>query len=140
MKDSTHDMNKAILEAWWENKMWTIIVESPFHIKPYQVYGRSSKNFGIDYALQIIECYPYEVKENKMTRDEAICKLKNVKNDSGHLTFSAAALVDGLEALGLIKFEEKKSMEDVVTTARMVGPYEEFIAELDKHGYKIVSK
>lgn len=80
--------------------------------------------------IAIVNGITTDRKENKMTREEA----NRIMNKAG-------SVADGLEALGLIKFEEKKSMEDVVTKARMVCPkYEEFIAELDKHGYKIVPK
>lgn len=81
-----------------------------------------------------------------MTRDEAIKRLKFMKIKLDYnpdcSSICAASLVDGLEKLGLIKFEEKKSVFDImckeledVTGGRTYAAI--IIRELDKYGYKL---
>lgn len=76
-------------------------------------------------------------KETKMTRQEAIDKLKSVKPKQDHDGFiiKASVLVDGLEALGLIKFEEEKKetkLEDILVNPRAI------VEILNANGYHIV--
>ena len=57
----------------------------------------SNKNYVTNYEMMT-------VKENKMTREEAIVKYMN----------SGGSLIDQLEALGLIKFEEKRTSFQII--------------------------
>ena len=90
----------------------------------------SNKNYVTNYEMMT------ETKENKMTRDEA----DNIARAKG----CSVALIDLLAGLGLLKFEEKKSMKDAVIEARqkysLYTNYEEFINHLELNGYKIVPK
>ena len=75
--------------------------------------------------------------ENKqMTRAEAVEKIKDHKYNPQFL--------DMLEALGLIKFEEEKTVDDLETVLRECrGTYhknDEFIKALEKRGYEIVKR
>jgi hypothetical protein len=77
----------------------------------------------------------------KMTRHEAIEKLQ----ESG--CSLSIVFVNALEVLGLLKFEEEKSMGEIIKDARMTAicyPDDncqyEFIKYLNEHGYIIVKK
>lgn len=69
-----------------------------------------------------------DYKETRMTRQDAIKKLKIVEPNSAS---SNVWMVDCLEKLGLIKFEEEKFTICGV-------PKELIFAELEKAGYRIV--
>lgn len=76
-------------------------------------------------------------KETKMTRDEALNIAKRVGNERPWYESDVMLL----EALGLIKFDEEKSVEEVVNHVWYnSNGIVEFVNNLDKHGYKIVKK
>jgi hypothetical protein len=72
----------------------------------------------------------------KMTREEAIERLKNV-------AFPREKFLDALEALGLIKFDKsEKELHFIIGRARLYtrgtfGSQAMFINYLKDHGYKI---
>lgn len=81
--------------------------------------------------------YYSEPEEHKMTRKEAVQIAYNCS------VANASPLVDTLEALGLLKFEEEKLIEQVVMNARFntsSNDSAKFISLLSKAGYKIVKK
>ena len=114
-----------------ENKMkWTVIVEAPEGVKPKAVWGRNDYT-QTDYALQIVKWWPYEAKENKMTKEEAVVKITIIEKRGG-------SLIDQLEELGLIKFEKKK-----LTPTELIMKHQDskdFVIALDNYGYKIIPK
>lgn len=78
-------------------------------------------------------CQPikYNRKETKMTRQEAIDKFKTA---SGHL--HGSPIIDGLEALGLIKFEKENTPLKILSA--YMSDADEAILELQQAGYSIV--
>ena len=90
------------------------------------VWGRR-RNGNYNYALQVLKVINVDScgGEIKMTREEAKSKLL-VEGIAGNMT--AKDFLDGLEVLGLIKFED----------ARIFGvPIPTIIEVLVKHGYKV---
>lgn len=110
MKNSMYDMNEAMLKAQIiEDYKYNDLADPDVAIKPKGPW----------------------IKENKMTREEAVIKITNVWDSGG-------SLVDQLEALGLIKFEEKK-----LTPVELMMKHQhskDFFIALDKNGYTIVPK
>lgn len=75
-------------------------------------------------------------KEHKMTREEAVKKIEMTAN-KGYDAIPAKQLVDGLEALGLIKFEEDNNpLLDIGEYGKIKRFYLGYL--LLKQGYKIV--
>lgn len=86
------------------------------------------------YKYMLQEMMMGQKEKIKMTREEANDKLFQVSKQHGMMT----TLVDQLEALGLIKFEEKS-----VPTAKEIISQQGYNADrltkqLEEHGYKIV--
>jgi hypothetical protein len=74
-------------------------------------------------------------KENKMTRKEAIGIANEFQNSSNN-----EGLIDALEALGLIKFDEESKLTPLDILNGYTVHVAAIIESLDKHGYKIVKK
>ncbi len=82
---------------------------------------------------------PFVKDEKKMTREEAINKLRkifNCKSTENNLN----DFVDGLEALGLLKFEEEVNpvVKQAIEKARQTINTIEFVKVMEREGYKIV--
>lgn len=90
------------------------------------VFGYSGKEI-----LKLIEDHEQR-KNNKMTRKEALKKVN--KGEYGSI------IVDSLEALGLIKFEEDDLVPVMYTSIprKIYERYTAAIEEIEKAGYKIV--
>lgn len=83
----------------------------------------------------------------KMTREKAEKMLLAVESKTMNLDeFSVAYFLDGLQALGLIKFDEAKkiSMAEAIYNARFTNgtrtDQSDFIKALNSQGYEIVKK
>lgn len=81
-----------------------------------------------------------EPKEIKMTRKEAIQKACSVTSNVNRYD-----IVNILEALGLIKFDEEKSLSRIIHEARMqtesaYSNCQPFMDYINEYGYKIVKK
>lgn len=85
-----------------------------------------------------------KLKEYKMTREEALAKLKRLElyNEGS----SKHWLLDQLETIGLIKFDEEPAKREITihdaikfSRSSTTGTGE-FMDALDKFGYKIVKK
>lgn len=71
-------------------------------------------------------------QETKMTRAEAERKLAGSYN-------AGANILDALEALGLIKFDEESEVERIINNSRNTSA-KNIIAMLELHNYRIVKE
>lgn len=76
--------------------------------------------FGLTFEEILKKIYPSPKEEIKMTREEAKYKILGIF-DSKSSTRNVDDFIDGLEALGLLKFEEEKDkVDNVIKEAKEV--------------------
>ena len=77
-------------------------------------------------------CVVFAKEQSKITREKAFKKIEEFWSSDRN-----KALVNSLEALGLLKFEEKVDMQEILVGQKIVIAYQA-IEALKKLGYKIV--
>ena len=119
------------------------IAKLMMHDECLRVFGRTGEEILL--ALQCYDDVKYIKEQSKMTREEArnivFNKCKQLEGKE------AGYLIDALEALGLLKFNEVSTVKDIITTCfiSVNAPKPDLCAievvnMLERNGYMIIRK